>query len=858
MSNSTTQQDAGQVLLAFLQKSFQTSQVTGNSVLAGIAVGLGGSLLLFVGFCLVRPHNSRVYAPKLAPSPVLSAHPTAWLRRIFAPGDTELADALGLDAVVYLQFAALCRNFFLVGTVLAGAVVVPINIVYNLHAVNSAGTALPARSDYFFLTTPTLLRGAPMSAHVAVTWALDFAACWFVWVHTARIVALRQRRMRQAARAGTFYMRTVIVTEIPRPYMSDAGLARLVAKAATFKMSGSADAIASSIESVRVGRDVTELARLTHKHDEIVFRLEKILAKYLRDPNNLPLHRPVYKTAGGAKVDAIDHFFTKQNRVERQLVDARRAVDENRCLPYGFILFRSVKACHEFARTMEKKRRGQLYSELASRPEDIIWDNIVLTRVERNSKQLWGDFLFVCLVVGWIVPNAFMGTFLSQLSRMGVLWPAFGRFIVAYPVAFSLLQGALSPAVTAMVFLILPMLMRRLIQWQGKVTRHEREVDVTKRLYIFFVFNNLFIFTTFSIVWGVVTTVLTLRREQSSRLSLGEVFAQLGLAEQIAQAVLGVSSFWIMYVLRVNLGAVLDLLQLTTLMYPEFQRRFRSPTPRETAEWESAERRFDFASYYNWLLFYATIGFAFAVVQPLVLPVLAMYFGLDVIYKRYLLLYVFTTKAESDGQYWPFLASATLFAVGFGNVAVLSIIWVQGGWRTMIWLTPLLPFLLAFKMILWRAFHNRFHYYEDETSEEISGNDAPGPCSQSSLEIVTIDEDSLNNSPGSKKTFTSFTSSRSITTASTVTTNTGSEHSLAKKYENPALAHRLLTPTVFSEAEAALVSTRPFDGRAYDVRVDFVNAETYRVTGRFEHHNEFCDVNLHSLCSNRSMASLWR
>ena len=46
-----------------------------------------------------------------------------------------------------------------------------------------------------------------------------------------------------------------------------------------------------------------------------------------------------------------------------------------------------------------------------------------------------------------------MGTFLSQLSRMGVLWPAFGRFIDAYPVAFSLLQGALSPAVTALVFL---------------------------------------------------------------------------------------------------------------------------------------------------------------------------------------------------------------------------------------------------------------------------------------------------------------------------------------------------------------------------------------------------------------------
>lgn len=858
MNNSTTHQDAGQVLLAFLQKSFQTSQVTGNSVLAGLAVGLGGSLLLFVGFCLVRPHNARVYAPKPAPSPVLSAHPTAWLRRIFAPGDRELADALGLDAVVYLQFVALCRNVFVVGTVLAGAVVVPINIVYNLHAVNSAGAATPARSDYFFLTTPTLLRGAPMGAHVAVTWAIDFVACWFVWTHTARVVALRQRRMRQAARAGTLYMRIVMVTEIPRRYMSDTGLARLVAKAAAFQLSCSAADIVTSIESVWVGRDVTKLAQLAYKHDGIVFRLEKILAKYLRDPDNLPLHRPIYKTAGGAKVDAIDHFFTKLNRVERQLVDAQRAVDANRCLPYGFICFRSAKACHEFARTMEKRRRGHLYPELASRPEDIIWDNIVLTRVERHSKQVWGDFLFVCLVVGWIVPNAFMGTFLSQLSRMGVLWPAFGRFTDAYPVAFSLLQGALSPAVTALVFLILPMLMRRLIQWQGKVTRHEREVDVTKRLYTFFVFNNLFVFTTFSIVWGVVTTVLTLRGEQDSQLSLHQVFAQLDLAEQVAQAVLGASSFWVMYVLRVNLGAVLDLLQLTTLVYQEFQRRFRSPTPRETAEWESAERRFNFASYYNWLLFYATIGFAFAVVQPLVLPVLAIYFGLDVIYKRYSLLYVFTTKAESDGKYWPFLVNALLFAVGFGNVAVLSIIWVQGGWRITIWLTPLLPLLLVFKVILWRVFHDIFHYYEGETTEELPRNSVQGPSGESSCETVNIDGASLDKGPGGKKSFSSLTSSRSITTASTFTNSTDSEPSLAKKYENPALTHQLLTPTVFSKAETALVAAGLFDGRAYDVRVDFVDAETHRVTGRFEHHNEFRDVDLRSVRSCGSITSLQR
>lgn len=851
MTNSTApnQQDTGQILLAFLQQSFQVSEVTGNSVLAGLAVGLGGSLLLFIIFCLVRPHSTHVYAPKPSSWPVLSTHPTAWLRQMLEPNDTVLADILGLDAAVYLQFATLCRNIFLMGTVIAGSVIIPINIVYNLRAVSSAGAAAQARRDYFFLTTPTLLRGKTMSAHVAVTWALDFVVCGLVWIHTARVVKLRQRQMRQAAGIDALYMRTLMVTEIPRRYMSDGGLVKMVARAVSAEASGNAAAaVVNSIESVRVGRDVKEIARLARKHDEIVFQLEKILSKYLRNPEHLPLRRPVHKTANGAKVDAIDHFFAKLNRVEKKVIEGRSAVDTNRCLPYGFISFNNAEACHEFARNMAKKRRGQLFVTLASRPKDIIWDNIVLTRVERNSKQLWGDFLFLCLVVGWIVPNAFMGTFLTQLSRLGVLWPAFGRFIVAHPVIFSLLQGALSPTVTALVFLVLPVLMRRLIQWQGKVTRHEREIDVTRRLYTFFVFNNLFVFTIFSIAWGVVTTVVALWHEQGARLTLKEVFTQLDLAQQVAQAVLGASSFWVMYVLRVNLGAVLDLLQLTTLIYQAFQRRFRSPTPRETAEWDSTERRFHFAAYYSWLLFYATIGFGFAVIQPLVLPVLALYFGLDVVCKRYSFLYVFTTKAETDGQYWPFLVNAILFAVGFGNIAVLSIIWVQGGWRTTICLTPLLVLLVIFKVFLRRTFYNSFHYYERSKSEESTVNNES--VIDSRTEIVTQSGGISDQSSSNKKNFTCS----QVTITTTSSNGCGvSEQRLRKKYGNPALEHRQLTPTVFSKAEGVLVTSGLFDGRAYDVRIDLVDAATHRVTGRFEHRNEFCDIDLWSVPSRESM-----
>jgi hypothetical protein len=82
-----------------------------------------------------------------------------------------------------------------------------------------------------------------------------------------------------------------------------------------------------------------------------------------------------------------------------------------------------------------------------------------------------------------------------------------------------------------------------------------------------------------------------------------------------------------------------------------------SPTPRQLIEW-TAPPPFDYASYYNYVgdefkllsrglgdtnleqqfLFYATVALCFATLQPIVLPVTALYFALDSWLKKYLLM----------------------------------------------------------------------------------------------------------------------------------------------------------------------------------------------------------------------------
>lgn len=722
---------------------------------------LGGSALLFVVFCIIRPHSSIVYAPKTRGdddrNKKLAApgkHPLSWIRVVLRAKNDELLEYIGLDATLYIMFISMLRNLFLIFSVFGILIMIPINVIYNRKSSLASSVS---KNDAFVLLTPTLIYGNTLYAHVFVTWLFDGIILFFLWRMFNKVIAMRRKKYMTEEYQNALFMRTLMVTEIPKKFMSDEGLKTLMG---TLKVS-------EPIQNASVGRDVTELAKLIRNHKHSVKALEAVLAKYLKDPDHVPAARPTMKPYKGdttvrSRVDAIDYLCQRISSLEKQITSIRETIDYNKVLPYGFVSYESVENCHIVASATKQKRKGKLNAVLAPRPVDIIWDNIVLTRAQRTNKQYWGNLLFVILMVLWIVPNAFLGSFLSNLGRIGALWKDFDGFIYNYPILFSILQGVLSPIVTSLIFLILPAIMRRMSQWQGKVTKHEREMDVTRKLYTFFVFNNLFVFTVFSVAWTIVAKIINIVNNEKG-ISFKQAIDELQVAQQLSTAILTTSSFWVMYILRVNFGALLDLLQLVSLLYRGFRRRFMSPTPRELMLW-TAPQHFGFASYYNWMMFYTTIALSFAMVQPLVLPIIAFYFSLDTIFKKYSLMYVFETKAETDGLYWPLLFNSLLFATGFGNAVLFAVVWVQGGWRKSVWLAPLLVVLIVFKICSMRYHNHRFYYF------------IPTEKEKEQMDMV-----------------------RTRTNLSDM-----SATALERRYRNPAITGKLIVPMVHAKAQHLL------------------------------------------------------
>jgi len=70
--------------------------------------------------------------------------------------------------------------------------------------------------------------------------------------------------------------------------------------------------------------------------------------------------------------------------------------------------------------------------------------------------------------------------------------------------------------------------------------------------------------------------------------------------DRTAIAIFDISVFWITYLLQRNMGALLDLAQLFSLIGKSLTIRFLSPTPRQKIEW-SAPPSFEYATFYNYV-----------------------------------------------------------------------------------------------------------------------------------------------------------------------------------------------------------------------------------------------------------------
>ncbi|GAB7346547.1 hypothetical protein MBLNU457_5225t2 [Dothideomycetes sp. NU457] len=693
--------------LCLISNPFQET-ITTSAFLSSLALSLGLAAVVTAVFCFIRPLNNVVYAPrakyadeKHAP-PKMGKAPLSWIKPVLGTKEQQLVDTIGLDAALFIRFAKMCRNIFTILTIIGCGVLIPVNIIAGRNNASSWGGL-----NFLNRLTPQYLYGSQAFwAYVVLAYIFDFVICFFLWTNYRAVVRLRKAYFLSSDFQNSLHARTLLVTEVPKTLRSDEALVNLV------------DSVESTEDVPRtaIARNVKDLPELVEEHEDTVKELEQVLAKYLKNPDNLPAKRPTTKAhktdnayKKGQSVDAIDYLTSRIKELEIEIKEVRESVDKRNALPYGFASYALISDAHNVAFKARKGGPKKTEIRLAPRPNDLIWKNLPMSRTDRFWANFYNNIWVAVLTIIWIVPNVLSAVFLSQLYHIGILWPAFNRSLQAHPGWWGVVQGIAAPAITNLFYFFLPAIFRKLSVKSGDVSKTSRERHVMHKLFSFFVFNNLLVYSLFSAVFGYVVAVVGAKERGESAYDAikdGDLFT-LGM-----NSLENMSTYWLTWLLQRNLGAAIDLAQLFTLVWGSFSRRFLSPTPRQVIEL-SAPQPFDYAGYYNYFLFYAIVTLSYATLQPLVLPVTALYFWLDTHAKTYLLMYVFITKYESGGKFWRVLFNRMIFSALFGNAVIALVVVSQGSynWAMLGCLGPLPFLLLGFKWYCNHTFDNQINYY---------------------------------------------------------------------------------------------------------------------------------------------------
>ena len=694
-----------------LINTYCSSQVHQIAVFSALGYSVGTMVLITLAFSLMRPHNSVVYAPKMKYADDKHAPPRigkgmfAWFWPIVSVKEAELVEKIGLDGTIFLRFTKMCRNIFTLATIVAVAILLPANVISNKK--NKSQTL---SHGFLTLSTSQGVMGAALWVHVVCAWAVNIIVAFFLWRNYTAVTRMRRQYFESAEYLTALHSRTLMLTDIPSASRTDEGILRLTDEIEQ----------TSGLPRAAIARNVKELPELIEEHDEVVKELEAVLAKYLKNPDKLPANRPSItpskkyrKNNGSQKVDAIDYLTDRISELEMEIKHVRESIDKRNPMPFGFASYERIEDAHTVAFAAKRKHPQGTTIKMAPRPNDLIWKNLPLSKKDRHWKRFINNFWIAVLTLVWIAPNALIAIFLSNLSNLAGIWGGFYNTFSRHWELWSIVQGIASPALTSLVYLILPIIFRRLSIHAGDTTKTSRERHVITKLYAFFVFNNLVVFSTFAVIATFTKFVINHQRENGVWTAIEQSKILIHLVAGLCE----VSPFWLTWLLQRNLGSAADLAQLLNLTWGWFNRKFMSPTPRQTIEW-TAPPAMDYAVYYNYFLFYATVALCFVTVQPLVVPVTAFYFAVDYWLKKYLLLYVLITKTESGGQYWRILFNRLIFATIFADVIIALVLKSAGTWVMVGLMAPLPLLLIGFKFYCASTFDDQNEFYTRATLKD--------------------------------------------------------------------------------------------------------------------------------------------
>ena len=521
-------------------------------VVAAITVGAFTGLWLFLHS---KKKLHKVFQPRseLAPEAKRPADlPSGVLpfwKTVFGLPEKEIIVANGLDAYLFVRYLKVFGvTMFIPYVILTIAVCVPISVIKPNNGADGLNSIsfgnVPASGQNRHI-------GHFVVAVVLMSWTL-----YLILREYNHFVEVRQEWLTSTQHLSLARSRTVAITNLPDSVNSDAGLkelanvvGRLTGSSAprpsnvtdgTAVAGNGVDAEAGGVRRVWLSRKVKPIEKIWEERDNECLRLEggvgklqKIASKNVRkgktpekkgqfdaEKSNSMIDRfvpakkvPTWKQGPlglwGKKMDlnTSPRYIAAHNV---QLDEMRAGIND---LPLGntaFIRFSSQAEAHDFARLVSStdKKYRSIKTGVEVVPEDVQWSNMSMSASQRKIRTFVSWALTVFLIIIWAIPVAFVGL-VSNVDTLCTTAPFLAWICKLPSPALGIIKGVLPPVLLAVLFMLLPIILRIWVRMQGEILRSEIELKLFTRFWLFQVIHGFLIVTLASGLIGALQHINT-------------------------------------------------------------------------------------------------------------------------------------------------------------------------------------------------------------------------------------------------------------------------------------------------------------------------------------------------------------
>ncbi|KAJ8561386.1 hypothetical protein K7X08_027576 [Anisodus acutangulus] len=575
----------------------------------------------------------------------------SWILKACEASDEEIVAAGGLDALVLVRMIVFSFRIFSIATTLGLFLVLPL----NYFGQDIQRQQIPAESLEVF----TIVNVEPESrwfwVHCLALYIISCCACLLLYFEYKSISRKRLAYFTSSLSHPRYF--TVLVRAIPKS--KDESYSHTLEKFFT-------NYYTSSYLSHQIVYRSGSLQKLLTDAEEM-FRMLKTTQKELYVGSN-------FMRCGLCGGTTLSFKMLPNERDRDKARDDYGGSDlRKKESAAALVFFRNRYAALVASQGLQSSNPMSWVTDLAPEPDDMYWSNICVPyRLLwiRKIALLVASILFVAF---FLVPVSVTQS-LVHLDKLQKTFP-FLRGILKREGVTQLVTGYLPSVVLILFSYIVPPLMMLFSKMEGSISRSGRKRSACIKVLCFFIWNVFF---------GNIVSGSVIER-------LNKIFKDVN--NLLSTAVPSTATFFMTYVLTSGWASLsVELLQpfgLICRLFSRFILRNKDASSHGTLT-------FPYHTEVPRILLFGLFGFAYAILAPLILPFLVVYFSIAYLVYRNQILNVYVTKYQTGGTYWPIVHNTTIFSMVLMQIIALAVFGFKKSSSTSSIIIPLIICTLLF------------------------------------------------------------------------------------------------------------------------------------------------------------------